>query len=199
MNNPSLVLASASPRRRDILASLGAEFVVQVADLDETPHANEGGPDMVLRLARSKAQAVARRIPPGAIVLGADTAVLLDGQVFGKPDTEGEALAMLQALSGRTHTVVTGVAVVARQGLLDSVSSTRVRFREIDPDEARDYWHSGEPRGKAGAYAIQGLGGAFVEHIEGSFTGVVGLPVFETMKLLQLAGYDLLQSTRNMA
>jgi septum formation protein len=199
MNTPFLVLASASSRRRDILTSLGAEFDVQEADVDETRLANESGPEMVLRLARCKAETVARRLPPGTLVLGADTAVLLDGHIFGKPESGDEALAMLAALSGRTHTVLTGVALVARAGLLDAVSRTEVRFREIDPDEARHYWQSGEPRGKAGAYAIQGLGASFVEHIEGSFSGVVGLPVFETMALLRQAGYDLLQDARNQS
>ena len=117
---------------------------------------------------------------------------MLGDTIFGKPAGEEDALAMLEALSGRSHQVVTGVAVIGRERTRTAVSVTDVRFREIHPDEARRYWHSGEPRGKAGAYAIQGSGGVFVEAIMGSFTGVVGLPVFETGALLEAEGLEIL-------
>jgi septum formation protein len=190
--NPQLVLASASSRRSDILASLGVKFVVQPADVDEQRLRDEQASDMVLRLACDKALSVAGVIASPCCVLGADTAVLIDDAIFGKPQDEREGIAMLLQLSGRIHTVLTGVVVVARGAWSGAVSSTEVRFREIDPDEARRYWHSGEPCGKAGGYAIQGYGGLFVESISGSYTGVVGLPVFETGKLLRDAGIDVL-------
>jgi septum formation protein len=122
------------------------------------------------------------------VVLGADTAVVLDGEVFGKPADRADALRMLTALSGRRHEVMTGVAVRSGGSTVSALSVTEVKFREIGPDEALDYWQSGEPRGKAGAYAIQGLAGDFVEEIAGSYTGVVGLPVHETAELLRAAG-----------
>jgi septum formation protein len=140
---------------------------------------------MVLRLAKLKARAAQAA---GALVIGADTMVVLGDEVFGKPRDQGDALGMLGRLSGRTHQVLTGVAVWDGSDMRAALSSTDVRFREIRPDEALAYWHSGEPADKAGAYAIQGRGGAFVEAIAGSYSGVVGLPVFETLELLQDAG-----------
>ena len=145
---------------------------------------------MVLRLARDKARAGAPRAP--ALVIGADTAVVLGDEIFGKPRDETDALNMLARLSGRTHQVLTGVAVWDGQAMRCALSSTDVRFREIGPDEALAYWQSGEPADKAGAYAIQGRGGVFVENIAGSYSGVVGLPVYETMALLQEAGISVL-------
>ena len=197
MTEPRLILASSSPRRREILEALGAEFRILVADVDETPLAGESPAEMVIRLAASKASAVERA--DRDVALGADTAVVLGDRSFGKPGDEQEALEMLDALSGRTHRVLTGVAVVGPEGTGSTLSDTEVRFRDIDPDEARRYWHSGEPNGKAGAYAIQGLGGLFVESIVGSYSGVVGLPVYETAGLLAAAGIDLLGAARSNA
>ncbi len=145
---------------------------------------------MVLRLAGEKARAGAPSTP--AVIIGADTAVVLGEEIFGKPGDEAEALDILGRLSGRTHRVLTGVAVWDGQAMRSTVSSTDVRFREIRPDEARAYWQSGEPADKAGAYAIQGRGGVFVENIAGSYSGVVGLPVYETMTLLKEAGIRVL-------
>lgn len=187
-----LVLASASPRRRTILESLEAEFDVRPAAISERRLDRESPVQMVSRLAREKALAVATSVEGTALVLGADTVVVLGTRVFGKPADEAEALAMLADLSGRTHRVLSGVALVANGDVSEAVSATDVSFRDIHPDEARRYWHSGEPRGKAGAYAIQGFGGLFVESIMGSYSGVVGLPVYETAALLRAAGYDLL-------
>jgi septum formation protein len=185
-----LHLASTSPRRREILASLGLDFDVVSVDVDETPKVNETPAEMVLRLSIAKAQAA--EIDTAGVALGSDTAVVVDGEALGIPRNREHGLAMLDLLSGRAHRVLTGVAVSYPRGTITALSETRVYFREISRDEARAYWQSGEPQDKAGAYAIQGLGGAFVERIEGSYTGVVGLPVFETIDLLRDAGIDVL-------
>jgi septum formation protein len=185
---PKLHLASSSPRRRQILEGMGLEFTAAGVDVDERQHPGESADIMVVRLAVEKA--CAADPGPETVVLGADTAVVLDGEVFGKPADAAEALRMLAALSGRRHLVMTGVAVRSGGSTASALSVTEVKFREIGPDEALDYWHSGEPCGKAGAYAIQGLAGAFVEEIAGSYTGVVGLPVLETAELLRAAGIE---------
>ena len=187
---PILHLASTSPRRREILASLNLDFTVVHVDVDETPLDGEGPDGMVLRLAVAKVEAAA--IGPGHVSLGADTVVVIDGRILGKPADEADCLAMLAALSGRGHKVLTGVALGGAGGTRTALSATDVYFREISRDEALAYWQSGEPCDKAGAYAIQGLGGAFVERIEGSYSGVVGLPVFETLALLNKAGLGLM-------
>jgi septum formation protein len=191
MSNPLLHLASSSPRRRELLAALGLEFSYAGVAADESALPGETASDMVVRLATNKARIAydsgEHRLP----VLGADTIVVLDERVFGKPASREEALRMLASLSGRRHQVLTGVAVIADGELQTAVSLTEVQFREIHPDEAEAYWQSGEPAGKAGAYAVQGLGGIFVSAINGSYTGVVGLPVFETVNLLRQAGIEL--------
>lgn len=188
-----LHLASASARRVDILTALGVSFTAAGVDIDETPLPGEAPKAMVLRLATAKARAAigGEWLP----VLGADTAVVLRDRIFGKPRSEAHALEMLSALSGRTHEVFTAVALLCGDRLLTDVSRTRVRFRRISEAEARNYWRSGEPSGKAGAYAIQGAGGAFVEYISGSYSGVVGLPVFETARLFAGAGLPFLQTS----
>ncbi|NCF23557.1 MAG: septum formation inhibitor Maf [Gammaproteobacteria bacterium] len=188
MSVPKLHLASSSPRRRQILERMGLEFTAAGVDVDERRQPGESADIMVLRLAVAKACAV--EPGPGIVILGADTAVVLDGEVFGKPAGETDALRMLAALSGRRHEVMTGVAVRSGDSTASALSVTEVKFREIRPDEALEYWQSGEPRGKAGAYAIQGYAGAFVEEIAGSYTGVVGLPVLETAELLRAAGIE---------
>lgn len=185
IENKPLHLASSSPRRREILAALGLEFSAAGSDVDETRLDGESAGGMVLRLAQAKAEAASGG---GIVVIGADTAVVLGERVFGKPTDEADAVDMLAQLSGRTHQVLTGVAVRGDGQTRAVLSSTDVRFREIRQDEARSYWQSGEPADKAGAYAIQGLGGVFVEGISGSYSGVVGLPVFETVALLEKAG-----------
>ena len=187
---PTLHLASTSPRRREILASLGLQFDVVPVDVDETPRVGESPEEMVLRLSVAKAQAA--EIGAGGVALGSDTAVVVDDRVLGKPNDREDCLEMLAQLTGRAHRELTGVALTYLQATATALSKTDVYFREISRDEALAYWQSGEPRDKAGAYAIQGLGGAFVERIEGSYTGVVGLPVFETIELLRAAGLDVL-------
>lgn len=185
---PALHLASSSPRRSAILERMGLDFTAAGVAVDEQQWAGEAADVMVVRLAIEKARAA--ECAPGTVIIGADTAVVLDGEVFGKPRDEADGLRMLAALSGRSHEVMTGVAVCSDGGVQSALSVTAVKFREIGPDEGLEYWQSGEPADKAGAYAIQGLAGAFVEDVIGSYTGVVGLPVFETARLLQLAGIE---------
>ena len=185
-SEPPLVLASGSPRRKDILRALGLNFSVQLVDVDEQRLAGESAEQMVLRLARAKAAAAIAN--DGELVIGADTAVVLGDQILGKPLDQSDAVTMLLRLSGQTHRVMTGVALRGSPGIQDALSCSTVKFRVIRRDEAQAYWHSGEPRDKAGAYAIQGLGGVFVERLEGSYSGVVGLPVYETAELLRAAG-----------
>lgn len=191
MPDLKLHLASSSPRRREILADLGLNFTYAGVDLDESRRSGESVEQMAVRLAREKATA-ARPPKVELPVLGADTIVVLNGRVYGKPGSKDEALEMLGALSGATHRVVTGVAVRLHDRTRTALSETEVEFREVRPDEALRYWQSGEPEGKAGAYAIQGAGGIFVEAIRGSYSGVVGLPVFETAKLLGEFGIEIL-------
>ncbi len=190
MVDPKLHLASQSPRRQDILRSLGLSFTAAGVDVDEQRLQGELPEAMALRLSRAKAMAA--EVDPSRIVVGADTLVVLEEVVFGKPKDREECLQMLASLSGRTHRVMTGVAVLASAEVQTVVSITEVKFREISPDEALAYWQSGEPCDKAGAYAIQGRGGIFVEAISGSYSGVVGLPIFETSQLLRNAGLRVL-------
>jgi septum formation protein len=191
-----LHLASASPRRREILTALGIGHTWSAVDIDETPLVDEAADDLALRLGLSKARAARERRPGEAVILGADTVVTLDGCHFGKAGSEAEALDMLLRLSGRVHTVITGVALHTTAGELTALSQSTVRFRTIGADEALAYWRSGEAAGKAGAYAIQGVGGVFVEALSGSYSGVMGLPVYETAGLLRQAGIDPLQRRR---
>ncbi|UCZ87466.1 Maf-like protein [Pseudomonas sp. L5B5] len=182
--NP-LYLASGSPRRRELLTQIGVPFTVIAADIDETPLAGESPAAYVERLARGKA--AAGRATLGGIagcVLGADTAVVLDGRILGKPQDQADALAMLMALSGREHEVLTAVALLDGQRSQARVVRSLVRFRAIAEQEATRYWASGEPRDKAGSYAIQGLAAVFVAGLNGSYSAVVGLPVCETAELL---------------
>ena len=183
--HPQLILASASPRRREILAGLGLNFEIQPADVDERQLAGELPDDYVRRLSLSKAQAVSTE---DHVVLGADTAVVLDQQVLGKPRGQADAMRMLTTLSGRTHRVLSAVALVSAHRHSIRLSVSQVWFREISESEKRAYWDSGEPADKAGAYGIQGIGAVFVQRLEGSFSGVVGLPIFETAELLQEFG-----------
>jgi len=188
---PQLVLASASPRRAALLAQLGLLFTVNAGDIDETRLPGELAEDMVQRLALRKAEAAARgeTLP----VLGADTAVVVDGVVLGKPADRAEGLAMLTLLSGRSHDVLTGIALVRGTRSEVRLSRSRVTFRTISRVEAEAYWTSAEPQDKAGGYGIQGIGGIFAERIEGSYSGIVGLPLAETEALLQAFGVDTWQ------
>ncbi len=182
-----VVLASASPRRRDLLKEAGIGFDVDAPHIDETPRSGEAAADYVERMAREKAAAVAPR-HPGRLVLGADTVVVIDDDVLGKPADAVDATRMLRRLSGHTHQVLTAVAVVSALATLATVERTLVTMREIGDDEIAAYVASGEPLDKAGAYAIQGGAGPFVDRIEGSLDTVIGLPVERSIELLRLAG-----------
>ncbi len=187
MKNAKVILASRSPRRASLLSQIAVSFDVAPADIDERQHDGESPHDYVRRMALEKAAAVAMSAV-GAVVLGADTSVIVDGRVLGKPATQSDAAAMLRSLSGRAHEVLTGVAIQRDIKVVQTVTCTRVHMRQIDDHEMSAYWHSGEPSDKAGGYAIQGLGAQFVQRIEGSYSGVVGLPLCETVILLRQAG-----------
>ena len=178
-----LILASQSPRRRQILANAGIQFEVQAAHIDERRAAGESAEQYVKRLARGKAEAV--DASDGAIVLGADTVVLIEGEILEKPVDVDDARRMLRLLSGREHQVLTGVCL--RRGRLTMVDfeTTRVRFVELSDTEIDEYAHSGEPMDKAGAYAVQGLASKFIDRIEGCYFNVVGLPVALVYKRLK--------------
>jgi septum formation protein len=182
-------LASGSPRRRQLLSQIGFSFQLLKVDVDESVAPGEAARDYVVRLAEAKATAGRRAVPPGAAaVLGADTAVVINGTILGKPSGGEDGERMLRLLSGRTHEVLTAVALATGEALTSLVSASEVTFREIGEAEAREYWRSGEPRDKAGGYAIQGYGAVFVSELRGSYSGVMGLPLFETAELLRAAG-----------
>lgn len=178
-----LILASASPRRRELLASAGLEFAVVVPEIDETPLPGETPRDTVLRLAREKASAIAARHPQ-ARVLAADTTVVLDGRMLEKPKDTDEARRMLRSLSGRTHEVLTAYALWQNDTLHSDVCTTRVTFRALTDTEIETYIATGEPMDKAGAYGIQSGAAHMVRSLEGSYTNVVGLPLAEIMVML---------------
>ena len=181
-----LVLASASPRRQELLRSAGFSFTIQAADIDEAPLAGESPRDCAERLAREKALAVSRTRPHD-IVLGADTIVVVDGAILGKPVDAADAARMLLLLSGRVHSVITGVCVVAgseSQNLRAASETTLVTMSELSDEEIRGYVATGEPMDKAGAYAIQGMAARWIPRIEGDYSNVVGLPVARVYAML---------------
>lgn len=188
-----LILASASPRRAEILRSAGLSFEIAAANVDETPLANEPPEQLVRRLALAKAEAVihARATGEGAIVLGADTIVLVGDQILGKPGTSARAIEMLRELQGREHRVITGVAVIAGASgkSLSETESTTVWFDPMTDREIADYVATGEPLDKAGAYAIQGIASRYISKIEGDYFNVVGLPIARVWKMLRRLGY----------
>jgi septum formation protein len=184
---PLLCLASASPRRRELLAQLGVPHVIAVPDIDETVMAGESAADYVVRMARGKA-CIAHPHGGARPVLAADTTVLIDGQICGKPANAEDGIATLLRLSGRSHEVLTAVALAAAGEVNHRLSRSLVRFRHLSLAEAVAYWRTGEPQDKAGGYAVQGHGAVFVEHLSGSYSGVMGLPLFETAELLAAAG-----------
>ncbi|MFP4682455.1 MAG: Maf family protein [Ectothiorhodospira sp.] len=183
-----ILLASASPRRRTLLEQLGIPHRVHPVDVDEAPRPGEDPAVHAARLARTKA-AAGREATGGVLpVLGADTVVSIDGLILGKPAGRDEALEMLERLSGRVHVVYTAVALAHAAGIDETQSATRVTLDALGPEVMAAYWATGEPADKAGAYGIQGRGGLFVRHLEGSYTGVVGLPLYETGRLLAHRG-----------
>lgn len=182
----TLYLASGSPRRRELLTQIGVPFITLSAAIDESPLPNEPAHGYVERLALEKARAgfATLALADDAVVLGADTAVVRDGQILGKPQDRAEALAMLASLSGREHQVLTAVALVSATRSSAQVVTSQVRFRPLQPGEAEAYWASGEPQDKAGSYGIQGLAAIFVSQLQGSYSAVVGLPLCETAQML---------------
>ncbi len=194
---PRIYLASQSPRRRELLKQIGVHFELLLmrsspsrpADVDETPHAGESPEDYVLRVSQEKARFGAEvlhaRHLPLHPVLAADTTVTLDGRIYGKPEDAKQAADMLREFSGREHQVLTAVAVALEQRVEALFSKSTVRFTELSEERIRRYVQTREYADKAGSYAIQGLAGAFIERIEGSYSGVMGLPLFETVTLLQ--------------
>lgn len=188
-----IFLASASPRRHELLRRIGVPHRVRPVDVDETRRPGERPGDYALRLAREKADAGWQRFASAErrAVLAADTVVVLGEEILGKPRDRGEALAMLGRLSGRTHEVLTAVALRDSRGMDTRLNTSRVTFRPLRGDEAERYWHTGEAADKAGAYAVQGRAAVFIERLEGSFSGVMGLPLFETAELLTRAGVEI--------
>ena len=185
MTPSKLILASKSPQRQKLLNQIGVEFLIVAPDIDESRHENEVPESMVVRLAKTKAAFCLNKVlDREAIVLASDTIVVVEDKIFGKPVDQNDALNMLSLLSGETHRVLTAVSVTSCNRSKTICSETFVNLRVINVEEAQAYWETGEPRDKAGAYAIQGFGAAFVESISGSYSGVMGLPLFETVKLL---------------
>lgn len=191
-----LYLASGSPRRREILTGLGFDVVRVAAEIDETPRPQEAAYPYVLRMAREKNRAARQRCAQEGLdgtvpLLTADTTVALDGRILGKPESPEQARVMLAALSGTVHQVLTAVCVSRNGRTVEAVQQSDVRFKTLSTAEVAAYVRSGEPMDKAGAYGIQGLGGLFVAHLSGSFTGVMGLPVAETAALLAEVGVGI--------
>jgi septum formation protein len=190
---PKIILASSSPRRAELLRTIGVEFEIAPSQVQERPHLDEAPADYITRLARAKVVSIARQREQG-LVIGADTIVVLDGRILGKPADEVEAGKMLRGLSGRWHAVMTGVAlydVATRQEVAD-FDKTLVRFGQMSDQEIEWYVKSGEPMDKAGGYGIQGLAGLFVEEIAGNYFNVVGLPLPLVYRLARRLGYSFL-------
>ncbi len=202
MSNPSnpvveelpvqLILASASPRRHELLRQLGVSYRIKASDVDESVLPGEDPADYVRRVAQDKAQAVAGRDESGLPVLGADTTVVIEGRILGKPGDAAEAAEMLRLLSGQVHKVYSAVVLVEDAGTIRSLLSvTEVRFAQLEEDWIKAYVASGEPMDKAGAYGVQGCAAHRISEIRGSYSGVMGLPLYETMELLHAAGFSL--------
>ena len=194
MADVPLYLASASPRRKDLLDQLGLACTVLPQDIDESRLPSELPADYVMRLARQKAEAALQSVDTivGACCLGSDTTVVCDNEIFEKPVDARDARRMLGALSGKTHQVLTAVALASTSGIEVLLSTSDVTFRSLTSAEIDAYWRTGEPADKAGAYGIQGLAAMFVTHISGSYSGIMGLPVAETIALLNGAGITTL-------
>ncbi len=197
----SLYLASSSPRRQLLLKRLSAPFSIIEPNIDETPLDDELPENYVSRLATTKAKVGFNQLSIAqqktAYVLGADTIVSLENNIMGKPTSQQQAVTMLQSLSGKTHKVFTAIALYYSDKLISNVIVTEVTMRRISIEEAVTYWHTGEPKGKAGGYAIQGIAATFIEQIKGDYYAVVGLPLFATSELLKQAGIYSLTSNRH--
>ncbi|WP_445116284.1 Maf-like protein [Acinetobacter sp. WZC-1] len=180
----NLILASGSPRRRELLQQLGLVFQIHAPDIDESVHEGEWADHYVSRLAETKARTVLSTFPE-ACIIAADTSLAVDGQIIGKPESKQHAFEIWHLLSGRQHDVLTGVCVATREKIVSCVVWTQVEFQQLSLSEMEDYWATGEPLGKAGAYAIQGIAAQFIPRIAGSYSNVVGLPLYETKQLLK--------------
>ena len=185
----NLILASQSPRRRELLGLTGLDFTVRVADIDETMDADKAPFDEVARVSRMKAQAVARK--PGDVVIAADTIVVCGGKVLGKPRNEDDAFRILSLLSGRDHEVMTGMTVLRGDEIVTHTEVTKIHFRQLHPDEIRAYIATGEPMDKAGAYGIQGGAALFADQMEGDYYNVMGLPVCRLAMILRSFGLPI--------
>lgn len=187
-----LILASQSPRRNELLSQIGYQFITQSADIDESVKDNENAQDYVVRLAREKAQkvfsALSVKQQSQSVVLGSDTSVVIDGDILGKPAHEAECIATLMRLESKQHQVLTAIAAIESNRTVCELVETQVQFKALTIDEIKRYWQTGEPCDKAGSYGIQGIGGQFVTTINGSYSSVVGLPLYETAQLLAKVG-----------
>jgi septum formation protein len=194
VREPKIILASASPRRAELLKQIGVEFEITPSQIEERPHPDEAPGDYITRIARAKVIAVAREHKAG-LVIGADTIVVLDGHLLGKPEDEAAAERMLAQLSGRWHAVMTGVALfdIETASEVADCDKTLVKFARLNDREIRWYVQTGEPMDKAGAYGIQGLGGLFVDEIAGNYYNVVGLPIPLVYRLARQLGYSLVR------
>lgn len=179
-----IVLASSSPRRKELLQQLGLDFEIYSPDIDESVHENELVHHYVERLAREKAQTVLKLFPE-AIVIAADTSLGLDGQIIGKPESKNHAFEIWKQLSGRWHDVFSGLCVATQQQMFSQVVQTQVEFQHLTTQDMEDYWTTGEPVGKAGGYAIQGIASQYIPQIQGSYSNVVGLPLYEFAQLFK--------------
>ena len=179
-----IVLASSSPRRKELLQQLGLDFEIYSPDIDESVHENELVHHYVERLAREKAQTVLKLFPE-AIVIAADTSLGLDGQIIGKPESKNHAFEIWKQLSGRWHDVFSGLCVATQQQMLSQVVQTQVEFQHLTTQDMEDYWTTGEPVGKAGGYAIQGIASQYIPQIQGGYSNVVGLPLYEFAQLFK--------------
>lgn len=187
---PNLILASASPRRSELLKQIGLTHTIQIADVDETPFNREKPADYVLRVAHAKSLAIHQQEHKNAVILAADTSVVLSDTIMGKPENLQHAIAMLSRLSANTHQVYSAVSIRG-QKTQQILSVSEVTFRAISEQEIIQYWHTGEPADKAGGYAVQGLASIFIQSIQGSFSGIMGLPLFETAQLLANEGIKI--------
>lgn len=197
-----IYLASGSPRRRELLEQIGIDHTRLHVDMPEQQTPGEAAEDYVTRLALAKARAGWQALSehqPQWPVLGADTAVVIDHDILGKPHDQADAIAMLTRLAGREHRVLSAVAMVQGEHEAVRLSTTRVSFAPLSPTQCEAYWHSGEPQDKAGGYAIQGLAASFIRHIDGSYSGVMGLPLCETSELLQQFGIEVIRMTTQTA
>ncbi|MEP0355181.1 MAG: Maf family protein [Paraglaciecola sp.] len=188
LSQPTLILASQSPRRAELLKQIQIPFIQRPVNIDETPTKDEKPELYVLRMALEKAKASLQISESKDVVLGSDTVIAIDGEIFGKPKDQADSMRMLSILSDNTHQVLTAIAIVTATQHKHLVVSTQVTFGSLSQKQIKQYWQTGEPKDKAGSYAIQGLGGQFVKHIQGSYSAVVGLPLYQTKTLLAELG-----------